>query len=203
MSQINVPNIQQIIDSHLFDVFDQAYGSQAPGFPWIQDPDVFVKGKYSVVREYRNLPEAEMKELIKTKLNSVLGSVIITMVRMVNTPRQIKNRVYGSRLETIVYLSSQHIRNQQLGGKRVVYEMTRDLTELLMNNPVTINGVQIPFLIQTNEPEFSDKEIDIVRMILQVPQSEFGRPDTVQPTTNTVTHNEESVLHQGQHVIHS
>lgn len=171
----DLPNIQQLLDTHLFTVLDNQFGNAAPGNNWIDDPDANTKNKYAVMREYRNLEAGQVEELVAGRTTSNFGAMIITNVRMVNTPRDIRGVKYGSRLETIVYNCAMNVRQQQLGGaQRVTYEMNRDALAVFMDSPFNVRENNIPLVLQTGESDFTTEQMDAQRIIVVVPTLELS-----------------------------
>lgn len=172
----DLPNIQQLLDNHLFENLDQAFGNTATGDNWIDDTENNLKNKYAVMREYRNLEASQVEELVigRTSGNN-LGAMIITNVRLVTEPRDMYGKKYGARLETIIYNCCMNIRQSQLrGNKRATYEMNRDALSVLLDEPFVVRRNTIPLVIQTGESDFTTDDMDAQRIIIIIPTSEFS-----------------------------
>lgn len=170
-----VPNIQQLFDDHLFNAINDTWGNGAPGGNWISDPDNNVKNKYAVVREYRTLDSVEVMELVKGRTQSNLGCVIITTTRLRNTPLNPIGKKYGGRMEVLIYNCSLNIRQSQIGGERITYEMNRDVAQAIIDNPFHIDRHVLPVDLQVSESDFTTTEMDAMRMSVVVPNFIYYR----------------------------
>lgn len=168
---INVPNIQKDFDNYLYDAIDSVFGNAAPGIDWIHDPEENQKNKHAIIREYQTVGSDRLNELVRGRINTNFGAIIITTTRLVTTNLSIQGKKYGARLETLVYLAAANIRqNQERGNSRRVYEMCRDLNFCLVNSDFMFNNYSLPASVQFAESELTNEEFDVMRapVILEV-----------------------------------
>lgn len=165
---ISIPNIQQDFDNHLFDSINNRFGNGdiAQSFDAEQN-------KYAVIREYRTVDPTEVIELVRGRTNTNTGAIIIGNTRVLYTPIQINGKRYTARLETFIYLTAVNLLQSQIGGDRTVYKMTKDVSETLINLPITINRLTIPITLQTLDSEFSTTELDASRLLCILPISQL------------------------------
>lgn len=168
---VTVPNVQQLLDDHIFDTFQEVYGKDAPGDPWHEDHQNNNKNKYAIKREYRTVGPTDLMEFVKGAVTGHFGVVIVANTRLINTPIDIMGKKYGTRYETLIYAATMNYRQSQIGGSRLAYRMNRDLIEVLINNPPLINRLTIPFVIQATESEFTNTEMDVQRLLAIIPTS--------------------------------
>lgn len=170
----DIPNVQQLLDNHVFDNLQSDWGTGAAGDNWIKDPDNNIKNKHAIKREYRTLDSRQVEELVQGMTRSdTFGVIIITNTRIVLTPTHILGKKYGARYEIMIYSASYSAREKQLGGSRKVYEINRDITQTLIDNPFPIHQNIIPFNIQTLESDNTTDQVDLQRVLAIIPVSKL------------------------------
>lgn len=169
----DVPNIQQLVDTHIYEALTLAFGKDAPGDPWQDDPSTNVKMKYAIKQEYRTLSPTEVTELVKGQTHSSLGVIIIGNTRWISTPLDLNGKKYGSRLETLVYNCAMNYRQSSIGGDRLAYHMNRDYFQVMTDNPFDFNHYNIPFVLSATESEFTDTEMDVQRITTIIPSAQL------------------------------
>lgn len=170
----DIPNVQQLLDDHVFDNLQSDWGTGAAGGNWIEDPDNNIKNKHAIIREYRTLDSRQVEELVKGRTrNDNFGCIIITNTRINLTPTHILGKKYGARYELLIYTAAFSAKQSQLGGSRKVYEINRDVSQTLVDNPFPIHNNIIPFNIQTLEGDNTTDSVDLQRVLAIIPVSQF------------------------------
>lgn len=169
-----LPNVQQKIDSHIFDTLMSRYGNNAPGNDWNPQNLDREKNRYAIVREYRTIQPEELVKQLKGQTHSKLGVIVLGNTRVIHTPTDIMGKKYQSRLETTVYTCALNYRQSQIGGERIVYGMNADFGGALMEAPFEFNRLSLPFVLQSFESEFANDDLDIQRNIALIPTSALG-----------------------------
>lgn len=170
----DIPNVQQLLDNHVFDNLQSDWGTGAAGDNWIEDPDNNIKNKHAIKREYRTLDSRQVEELVQGMTRSdTFGVIIVTNTRIVLNPTHILGKKYGARYEIMIYSASYSAREKQLGGSRKVYEINRDVTQTLIDNPFPIHNNTIPFNIQTLESDNTTDQVDLQRILAIIPVSQL------------------------------
>lgn len=168
-----IPNIQKIIDNHLFKVLNEEFGKDATGSNWINNPTENVKNKYSIKREYRTVQINDVENLIKGATNSNYGVMLIANTRIVKTPKSVKKISYMTETQTLIYLIASSIRTNQSNleesTSRITYDMVTDVSNAIVEKPLPILNYHLPFEVRTFESELSNTDIDIQRLLLIIP----------------------------------
>lgn len=168
-----IPNIQKIIDNHIFKVLNEEFGKDATGGNWIDDPSQNVKNKYSIKREYRTVQINDVENLIKGATNSNYGVMLVANTRIVKVPRSLKKISYITESQTLIYLIASSIRTNQSNlledTSRITYDMVTDVSNAIIEKPLPIINYNLPFELRTFESELSNTDIDIQRLLLVIP----------------------------------
>lgn len=162
---MSVPNHKQEFHDHLRAALQSDWGADSPGDSYPDGP----KNKYHISSEYRRVRPTDFVTLIKTRIGSSHGSIILSHISSGYASRHMKGRKYDVTYETTILFGTTALKqNQTEGEDRIVYQMEADIMQTIIDHPVTLTGnPQISLTVNDMDNEYTDEEIDFNRLRLQ------------------------------------